>query len=87
MTGLVPPQPEDVVGWVTVRCHAGGTISVSGTIGDAAFAKKLLDHAKDAITRQIPESGLIIPNRDVTVAPNPAFRELGDLKAWERGDP
>lgn len=84
---LVPPQPEDVVAWVTVRCHASGTVSVQGTIGDPVFAKKLLDHARDAITRQVPEKGLVIPGRDVDLAPNQGLRELGDLAPHERGDP
>ena len=87
MAELVPPQPGDVVAWITVRCHANGTVSISGTIGDAAFAKSLLDHAKDAISRQIPAGGIVIPNRDVDVVPSAALREMGDIPAGQRGDP
>jgi hypothetical protein len=83
----VPPQPDDVVAWVTVRVHAHGAVSISGTIADKRMALSLLDHAKDAITRQIPDGGIVIPNRDVDVVPNPAFREMGDIARHERGDP
>lgn len=62
-------------------------ISVGGTILDRRMALQILDHARDAITRQIPESGIVIPNRDVEVVPNAALRELGDLAPDQRGDP
>lgn len=84
---IVPPQPEDVIAWITVRCHLNGTVSISGTIGDASFAKQLLDHAKDAIGRQIPTGGLVIPNRDVEVKPSDGLKELGDIPVSQRGDP
>lgn len=87
MSQFVPPQPDDVVAWITVRCHAGGAVSVQGTIGDPVFAKKLLDHARDAITRQVPEHGLVIPGRDVNLSPDPRCREMGDIPVHERGDP
>jgi hypothetical protein len=67
--------------------HANGTVSVSGTIGDRDFALSLLDHARDAIGRQIPRKGEIyMPNRDVDLSPNPGLREMGDLHPNERGD-
>ncbi len=87
MGHVVPPQPDDVVAWVTVRCHANGTVSVQGTIGDSVFVKRLLDHARDAVTRQVPEKGLVIPGRDVDLHPDPRLKELGDLGVHERGDP
>lgn len=86
MSEPVPPQPLDVVAWITVRHHANGTLSVAGTIGDSAYAKKMLDHARDAIGRQVPENGLVIPNRDVELHANPLLKELGDLRPHERGD-
>ena len=82
----VPQQDGDVVAWITIRHHANGAVSVGGTIGDAAYAKRLLDHAKDAITRQVPEKGIVIPNSDVDVVANPALVELGELRPDQRGD-
>lgn len=84
----VPPQEDDVIGWITIRYHATGGLSVSGTIGDARFAKFLLDHAKDAITRQIPEGGIVIPGRDVQIPDPklPGLQEMGYLPKDQRGD-
>lgn len=87
MADLPLPQPEDVVAWITVRLHATGMISVGGTIGDKKMALSILEHAKDAITRQIPDAGIIIPNRDVEVVPNAALKEMGDIPIGQRGDP
>lgn len=87
-TPPVPPQPDDTIAWITVRHHANGQLSVSGTIGDPVHAKKLLDHAKDAITRQVPAGGIIIPGRDVQL-PDPALpglQEMGYLPPDQRGD-
>ena len=88
---FVPPvaaQPDDVVAWISVRYHANGALSVSGTIGDSGFAKKLLDHAKEAIGRQVPEGGIIVPGRDVQLADPllPGLKEMGDLPRDQRGD-
>lgn len=82
-----PPQPLDVLMWITVRLHASGELSVGGTIGDPKKAVEMLKHAIDAITRQIPEKGIVVPSRDVEVVPNAAMRELGDMAVHERGDP
>ncbi len=84
---LVPPKSDDTVAWVTVRYHANGTLSVAGTIGDKHMVHQMLDHAKDAITRQIQDQkAVIIPNRDVEVIPTVGLREMGDLRPEERGD-
>ena len=83
----VPPQPDDVVAWVTVRHHATGAISVSGTIGDPRYARTLLDHAKDAIGRQVRESGIVVPSRDVDADTLMPRREMGDIPIAQRGDP
>lgn len=80
-------HPDDTIAWVTVRLHAHGAVSVGGTLGDRNMAITLLEHAKDAIRRQVPEAGeLVVPNRDVCVQPSPTLRELGDLSLRDRGD-
>lgn len=85
----VPPQPLDVVAWVTVRLHQSGALSTSGTIGDPAMAMHLLDQAKDAIRTQVVERdrSLVVPARDVDVMPSIPTRDLGDMRPSERGDP
>ena len=88
MSGVyVPPQPDDVVAWITVRYHANGSMSVGGTIADKPVALAMLDHARDAITRQINERGIVIPNRDVEVVPHSSLVDMGDIPLAERGDP
>lgn len=87
MNTYVPPQPLDVVAFVTVRLHANGTLSTQGTIADKAMAIHLLEQAKDAIKRQVPDGKIVIPNRDVDVMPSIPTKELGELAPGERGDP
>lgn len=82
-----PPQPLDVVAWVTVRLHQNGTISTSGTIGDKRMALHLLEQGTDAING-LPEPGqIIIPARDVSVMPSVPTIDMGDIPLRERGDP
>lgn len=83
----VPDQPDDVVAWITVRLHSIGTMSISGTIGDAAMCRAMLDHARDAITRNVKDAGICVPSRDVEVEPVRGLVEMGDIQRSERGDP
>lgn len=89
MSGIrVPPQPDDVVAFVTVRLHATGWISTEGTIADKKMALHLLDQARDAIRRQVPDDKTIfIPSREVDVVPSIPTRDMGDIPLGERGDP
>lgn len=82
---LVPEQPLDVVAWVTVRLHTNGMVSTQGTIGDKPMALHLLEQAREAITKQ--QTRLVIPGRDVDVAPSLPTRDLGDMLPHERGEP
>lgn len=84
MSEFIPPQPLDVLQWVTVRLHANGTISTAGTIGDKKMALHLLAQAREAIKSQVKD--LVIPNSEVEVAPT-LGRELGTMRPSERGDP
>lgn len=88
MSGIVRQLDDDAVAWITVRMHAPGTISVAGHVADKRFALKLLEHAKDAISRQVSESPIVVPNRDVVmpVAAMPLI-DAGDMAPNERGDP
>jgi hypothetical protein len=85
---LIPPQPLDVVQWVTVRLHADGSVSTAGTIGDKKMAKRLLDIAQDAIKTQVADyKAIAVPNHEIDVAPNLPVRDLGYMLERERGDP
>ena len=87
MTGQ-PAAPEDTIAWVTVRLHSHGAVSVSGTIGERDLAVSLLDHAKDAVRRQVPRAGeLYVPNCDVDASPSAGLVEMGDIPRDQRGDP
>ena len=70
-------RPDDdlaVVAEINLRLRRNGALSVEGAIGDKAFALALLDNARDAIMRQIPASGLLIPGNDVEVPDSPLIR-------------
>lgn len=63
-------------------------MSVSGTIGDRAFAHRLLDHAKDALPlSSVTESGIVVPNRSVDATAYAGLRPVGDIPPDQRGDP
>lgn len=84
---LIPPQPDDVVQWVTVRLHADGAVSTSGTIADKKMALRLLAIATDAVKTQVKDyKPIIVPNREVEIAPSLPVREQGMMAAHERGD-
>ena len=89
MSGLqVPPQPDDVVQWVTIRHHADGTISVQGTIADKRMALHLIDHGRDVLKRSVPEyKAIIVPGSEVEIAPVLPVKEMGMIPANQRGDP
>jgi len=84
---LVPPQDPDTIAYITVRLHATGTLSVQGHILDQHMALQLLDHAREAITRQVLDGAkVVIPSRDVEVTPTVPLREYGDMPPNQRGD-
>jgi anion-transporting ArsA/GET3 family ATPase len=84
---LVPPQDADTVAYITVRLHAPGTISVQGHVGDKRMALQLLEHGRDAISRQfVDDRQVVVPSRDVEVTPSMPLKEMGDLLPHERGD-
>lgn len=88
MSEFVPPQPEDVVQWITIRLHANGALSTSGTIADKRMALHLLDHARDAVKRQVPDyQAIIVPGSEVEIAPALPVREMGTIPPNQRGDP
>jgi hypothetical protein len=87
MSELVPAQPLDVVAWVTVRLHASGTISTLGTIADKKMAMHLLAQATDAVSGLREYGAVIIPGSEVSIAPVLPVKEMGDLRADQRGTP
>lgn len=80
-------HPNDVVMWITARLHQDGMVSASGTIADKRMALHLLDQARDAIKRQVPEdNAVMIPNRDVSVMPSIPTKDMAHIPTSERGD-
>jgi hypothetical protein len=91
------PTPLDRIAYLAISLYGGGAMSISGNIGDKRLALQMLDHARDTIAAQLvaaPDSGLLIPPRDVTVAPDSRYPALvqaadvaPDLRAHLRTDP
>jgi hypothetical protein len=78
------PGPLDAVAYLHINLFGGGEMSVSGNIGDVRLALQMLDHARDAVLNQRKnrtEEGLLLPPRDVTVAPSQHFplQTYGDV--------
>jgi hypothetical protein len=79
------PTPLDRIAYIALSLYGGGAMSISGNIGDKRLALQMLDHARDTIAAQLREgraTGLLVPPRDVTVAPDPhypALIEAGDV--------
>jgi hypothetical protein len=85
---IIPPQPLDVIQWVTIRLHADGTVSTAGTIADKKMALRLIDIARDAVKNQVQDyKAIIVPNHDVGEDPKLPVKDLGYLLEAERGDP
>lgn len=83
----IPAQPLDVVQWVSVRLHADGSVSTTGTIGDKKMAMHLLDIARDAIKKQVADNkAIVVPNFEVEVMPSLPVKNLGDIPVHQRGD-
>lgn len=91
------PTPLDRIAYIAISLYGGGAMSISGNIGDKRLALQMLDHARDTIKAQLerhPHSGLLVPPRDVTVAPDPVYPALvqsadvaPELRAHLRTDP
>ena len=85
---MADPNPLDEVAFIKITHYANGTLSVSGMIGDEAYALRLLAQAVDAIKAQHkPRPLILLPNRDVDV---PAYKHdakpLGDMPRADWGD-
>lgn len=87
MSNIVPPQPLDVVQWVTVRLHADGAVSTTGTIADKPMALRLLDIAREAIKTKVRDYSVIeIPGSEMDIAPTLPVKDLGYIPLAQRGD-
>ena len=79
------PTVDDRIAYIAISLYGTGAMSISGNIGDKRLALQMLDHARDTILGQLermPHSGLLVPPRDVSVAPDPhypALIEAGDV--------
>lgn len=79
---MLPSAPLSSVVEISIRYHDNGALSVGGNIKDKKFALQLLEHAKDAILREVAEPNeIVIPNKDVSVTPDRRF-----LPAAAKGD-
>lgn len=73
------PTIDDRIAYIALSLYGDGAMSISGNIGDKRLALQMLDHARDTILSQMkanPYSGLVVPPRDVTVAPDPLYPAL-----------
>lgn len=76
------PTEAHVVGWVTVKLHDDGGVSVEGNVGDARLAVQLLEAARAAVASKLPGGAarlvdgdgrpIEIPARDAPVTPDEA---------------
>ena len=79
------PKESDRIAYIALSLYGDGAMSVSGNIGDKKLALQMLDAARDVLVSQQkanPYSGLLVPPRDVGVAPNPLYPplvEAGDV--------
>jgi hypothetical protein len=84
----ITEKPDNTIAWITVRAGADGALSISGTLSPRSTAIAMLDHARDAVRRQVPDDrAIVIPNRDVVVPLGPHLRDVGDMAPTDRGDP
>jgi hypothetical protein len=79
---------EDVISEINIRLRASGAMSVSGNIGDTRAAVAMIDHARDAVKRQLGGRLAIVPASDVDVPLDPAFpvREARETDRLTKAD-
>lgn len=82
---MATPTVDDRIAYIALSLYGDGAMSISGNIGDKRLALQMLDHARDTLLAQQranPYAGLLVPPRDVEVAPSPLYPplvEAGDV--------
>lgn len=63
------PASPSAVAQIVLTLHDNGGLQIGGHIGDVALAHRILDAAREAITRQMGprERALVVPDGDVGV--------------------
>lgn len=59
---------SSVVAELVLQLHDTGALSIAGNVGDVRLALSILDAAREAVSRQQPGRGLVVPARDVCAA-------------------
>lgn len=74
--GMPTPQDDmDIVAYLRINLRRNSAMSIEGHLGDKRFVLALLDNARDAIERQIPENDkFVVPGNEVSV---PNFGDFG----------
>ena len=82
---MAQPTVDDRIAYIALSLYGNGAMSISGNIGDKRLAIQMLDHARDTLVNQQkanPYAGLLVPPRDIEVAPSPLYPplvEAGDV--------
>jgi hypothetical protein len=80
---MAAPGSLDAIATITLTLYGNGEMAVSGNIEDIKMATSMLDQAKEAVVSswhgRHNKPKLLIPNRDVVVAPELPLDYYGDV--------
>lgn len=79
------PGPLDAVANISITLYGSGQMQVQGNILDPKLATTMLNHALDAVKRQLKRrEQLVIPGADVEVKPILPLTQYGDVREdWQ----
>lgn len=79
------PGPLDAIANISITLFGSGQMQIQGNIGDPKLATTMLNHALDAVRRQLQNrEKLVIPGVDVDVDPILPLQQYGDVRPdWQ----
>jgi hypothetical protein len=82
---MATPGPLDAIANISLTLFGNGSMQIQGNILDPKLAVTMLNHALDAVKRQLERrEKLIVPAVDVDVKPVLPLTQYGDVREdWQ----
>jgi hypothetical protein len=82
---MATPGPLDAIANISITLYGSGQMQIQGNILDPKLATTMLNHALDAVKRQLERrEKLVLPSVDVEVKPILPLTQYGDVRPdWQ----